>query len=93
MSEVVNVKITQTDETGNVTVTEKPYSTNSLDSIGGRKFILVILIFILTWVSLSLKWVDAEVFKYVMYMLVITYVGGNVTQKLGTSIADIFKKQ
>lgn len=78
-------------DTGNLPIAStllevKP--TNALDKIGGRKFLLTMTIIVLSFIGLGFHWLDSEVFKYICYLVVITYVGGNITQKIGLNYVD-----
>ncbi len=84
------VTTTETDSSGNVKTTSTPFTPSPLEAYGGRKFMLSLFIFIMTWIALFLGLISKEVFQYITYTLIFIYVGGNVTQKIGLNIADIF---
>jgi hypothetical protein len=70
------------------TTSQDAIKPNLLDKIGGRKFFLTMTIVILSFTALGFKWIDATVFQYICYLIVITYVGGNVAQKIGLNIVE-----
>lgn len=84
------VVTTQVDSAGTTTTMSTPYVAGPFDKYGGRKFMLTLFIFIMTWVALGLGWIDKAVFQYVCYIIIFVYVGGNVAQKVGLSISDNF---
>lgn len=83
---------TQTNLDGSSTSILQPYVYSPLDRYGGRKFILTTLIFIMTFIALGFNLVDKDVFKYITYAIIITYVGGNVIQKVGLNFIDTNSK-
>lgn len=69
------------DETTGVDSNEIKGQHFPLEKVGGRKFFLTILIVIITSIFLFLKAITPEIYQYVIYMVMVIYVGGNVIQK------------
>ncbi len=75
---------------GTMTVTQ-PYVQSPLDKYGGRKFVITVAMFLMTFVALAFGWVKEDVYKYITYAIIIVYVGGNVVQKVGLNLTSVPK--
>lgn len=69
------------NETTGADSTETSSSHFPLEKVGGRKFFLTILIVAITSIALFAKSLTPEIYQYVIYMVMVIYVGGNVVQK------------
>lgn len=69
------------DETTGVDSNETKCQHFPLEKVGGRKFFLTVLILIIVSVFVFLKVISPEVYQYIIYLVIVTYVGGNVIQK------------
>ncbi len=59
--------------------------SNKLDPWGGRKFVLTMLIFVVSSAMLVFNWIDKALYLSIVNSILTIFIGGNVVQKIGTS--------